>query len=245
MKTIDVFQHVPRETLGALETCFREASLGWRYWELFREVPRSIDWAGAAGLVVLGGPMNVDEVARHPFLRPEVEWIREAVAEGVPVLGVCLGSQLLAKALGARVYASGVKEIGWYEIEIRPEAAADPLFAGSGPRETVFQWHGDTFDLPEGAVHLAASPLCRHQAFRSGRSAWGLQFHVEMTPELVDDWLDDPDGREELAALDYVDPESIRAATPAALPKMQATARRVLASFAAICAERAGTGGRH
>ncbi|MCR4413361.1 MAG: gamma-glutamyl-gamma-aminobutyrate hydrolase family protein, partial [Thermoguttaceae bacterium] len=113
MPPILVLQHAPHETLGSLEQHLREAGLAWRTLELFREVPRSVDLDGAAGLVVLGGPMNVDETGRYPFLVPEVAWIRQAIDIGMPLLGICLGAQLLAKALGARVYPNGVKEIGW------------------------------------------------------------------------------------------------------------------------------------
>jgi GMP synthase-like glutamine amidotransferase len=157
MKPILVLQQVPHENLASLESHFQRAGLPWQYVELFRTIPARLDMAQAAGLVVLGGPMNVDEVQRFPFLAREVEWIREAVEAEVPLLGICLGSQLLAKAMGAKVYANAVKEIGWYEIELEPAAADDPLFADSSARQIVFQWHGDTFELPPGAVHLAPS----------------------------------------------------------------------------------------
>lgn len=238
MLPVLVFQHAPQETLGTLESHFADAGLSWQMLQLFREVPEELDLSQAAGLVVLGGPMNVDEVDRYPFLAREVQWIREALRIDLPVLGVCLGSQLLARTLGARVYPNGIKEIGWYPIDLTPAAAADPLFAGLEPRQTVFQWHGDTFDLPDGAVLLASSPLCRHQAFRYGRSAWGLQFHVEMTAELVHDWLDHPDGCPELAALDYIDPDAIRSQTDRGLDAMQTLGDRALPAFARICAER-------
>ena len=117
--------------------------------------------------------MNVDEVDQFPFLATEVNWIRVALVQGVPILGVCLGSQLLAKAAGAKVYANGVKEIGWYELGLTPAAANDPLFAGVGPQATVFQWHGDTFDLPDGAVHLASSPPLPPPGFPRGRLRLG------------------------------------------------------------------------
>ncbi len=206
MKPVIVFQHVQHETLGSLESCFQELDLSWEYVELFGGGPHRFDVAEACGLVVLGGPMNVDEVELYPFLGPEVGWIRRAVEAKLPYLGICLGSQLLAKALGATVFPNRVKEIGWYPIDLTPEAAADPLFDGCAPRETVFQWHGDTFDLPRGTVHLATSDLCRHQAFRFGDSAWGLQFHIEMTEALIDDWLGNGQNCDELAGLDYIDP---------------------------------------
>ena len=135
------------------------------------------------------------------------------------------------------------KEIGWYTITLTPEAANDPLFGGcvdngqtGQARElTVFQWHGDTFDLPPGAVLLAGSRLCPHQAFRYGGSAWGLQFHIEMTAEMVNDWLGEPGNRGELAGLSYIDPEAIRAETPRQLPGLQSLARQVLGRFADVC----------
>jgi GMP synthase (glutamine-hydrolysing) len=234
--SILVLQQVAHERLGSLEDHFRQAGLAWRYVELYREVPPRLDLDRAAGLVVLGGPMNVDEVDKYPFLAREIGWIQEAVDQGIPFLGVCLGSQLLAKALGAKVYPNEVKEIGWYEIELTAEGLADPLLVGSQPRETVFQWHGDTFDLPPGAVHLAWSSQCRHQMFRYGRAAYGVQFHVEMTPQMVHAWLGEPDNCNELSRLDYIDPAGIRANTPACFPRMQSFAKRLLPRFAALCA---------
>jgi GMP synthase (glutamine-hydrolysing) len=242
MKPVLVLQHVPHERLGTIEESFRQTGLSWQYVELHRPpVDRleALPLEEAAGLVVLGGPMNVDEVERYPFLAREIRWIREAMAMELPLLGVCLGSQLLAKAMGARVYANDRKEIGWCEIRTTPEAADDPLFSESGPVETVFQWHGDTFDLPEGAVHLAEGQTCRHQAFRYGPSAWGLQFHIEMTAELIGSWLEEAGNSAELAGLDYIDPQEIVARTPRALPAMQRLGRRVMPRFAGMCLDRA------
>jgi len=176
--------------------------------------------------------MNVDEVDRYPCLKAEVDWIREAIRREMPVLGLCLGSQLMAKALGAKVYANRVKEIGWSPVGLLPAAAEDPLFAGCGPVQTVFQWHGDTFDLPAGAVHLAESPLCGNQAFRYGPRAWALQFHIEMTPAMIDDWLES--GVDELERVGYIDPALIRQATPVELPRLEDLCRQVLPRFAQI-----------
>ena len=183
----------------------------------------------------MGGPMNVDETQRYPFLAAEVDWIRRALDLRLPMLGICLGDQLLAKALGAKVFPNRVKEIGWYSMEMTPAAAADPLFAGCGKSLTVFQWHGDTFDLPPGAVHLAHSPLCAQQAFRAGPCAYGLQFHVEMTAAMIADWLGEPGNCGELAELDYIDAAAIRAATPERLPSLEVLARQVLGRFAGLC----------
>ena len=232
---VTVLRHVPDEMLGTLRTVLGRAGLGWSCVDLFREVPQDIRWEHSAGLIVLGGPMNVDDVDAHPWLVPEVDWIRAAVEAELPVLGICLGAQLLAKALGAPVRANRVKEIGWYEIELTPEAADDRLFAGCEPSQTVFQWHGDTFDLPAGAAPLAQSKHCRRQAFRWGDRVYALQFHVEVTAEIIEMWLDKPRSRRELAELDYIDPAAIREQTPRALPQMTALAERVLGRFVAMC----------
>jgi len=243
MKTVLVLQQVAHETLGSLEGALRNAGLAWRNVELYADRPGEVDLGGAAGLVVLGGPMNVDEVEKYPYLGREVEWIRRAVAGGLPILGVCLGAQLLAKALGAKVYPNETKEIGWYEIELTPEAAEDRLFGGCERRQTVFQWHGDTLDLPPGAVHLARSELCELQAFRYGTRAYGLQFHVEVTAGMVEEWLAEPTNRDEVAGLKYVDPQAIRAEMGDALGRMRALGDRVLGRFAGMCRERAGATG--
>lgn len=242
MKPVLVLQHVAHETIGTLANHFRAAGLAWQCIELYRHPVASLEelpLEEAAGLVVMGGPMNVNEVDRFPFLKREPRWIAQAREMELPLLGICLGAQLLARALGAEVYANPCKEIGWYDLEILPAASADPLLEGSGPLATVFQWHGDTFDLPHGAVHLAQSRLCRHQAFRHGPAAWGLQFHVEVTPEMVQSWLSQPDGKAEMAGIAYVDPAEISRRTPEAYPRMEAFGRHILPRFAALCRDRA------
>jgi len=236
-QTVLILRHMPHEPGGTLEDALTSAGLGFRYVDLYKEVPARLPLDQASGLVALGGPMNVDQVDRHPFLASDVQWIEEALQRDLPFLGVCLGSQLLAKTLGARVYPNRVKEIGWYPIELTPAAAEDRLFAQSGTR-TVFQWHGDTFDLPAGAVHLARSRLCENQAFRYGPRAYGLQFHIEMTATMIDDWLSEPGNCRELAGLEYIDPRGIRTQTPHELPRLQAWAAEVLGRFAETCRAR-------
>jgi GMP synthase (glutamine-hydrolysing) len=236
MKPVLILRHVPHESAGTLDDHLAQAGLPIQYVDLFERIPASLPLHEAAGLVVMGGPMNVDEVERYPFLAAEVTWIRQALAQALPTIGICLGSQLLAKALGAPVYPNGIKEIGWYRLRMLPGAADDCLFAGSAPTETVFQWHGDTFDLPAGAVHLAESPQCRHQAFRHGRNAWGLQFHVEITRQMIADWLAEPGNCGELAQLDYIHPQQILADAPREAPAMERVGQRILSRFAALCA---------
>jgi GMP synthase-like glutamine amidotransferase len=149
-------------------------------------------------MVVLGGPMAVYEMDKVPYLRDEALLIEKAVASGVPVLGVCLGSQLLAHVLGARVYPGGRPEVGWDEVEITDAGMQDPCMkhlAKDGTRRAqVFQWHGDTFDLPSGAVRLASSAVYPNQAFRYADNVYALQFHIEVTPEIVHGWLKNEKG---------------------------------------------------
>ena len=238
MKPIYAWRHVPHETLGTLDEILRRAGFECRYVDWFADAPATFDPQSAAGLVVLGGPMNVDEVDKYPFLATEVDWLRRAVAAELPVLGICLGSQLLAKSLGSRVYPNRVKEIGWFPIDLKPAAVADPLFSVCREKEPVFQWHGDTFDLPAGAIHLARSADCEHQAYRYGRVAYGLQFHLEVTPEMVASWLAEPDNCGELPTLPGIDPRQILARTPEEITTMQPLAEKVFAGFVELCRQR-------
>ncbi len=237
-KPIIIIRHVAHESAGTLENIFAKAGVEYQYLDVLHEYPCSFDCRKCGGLVVLGGPMNVDEVEKHPYLSDEIQWIRQTVEAGIPLLGICLGSQMLAKACGAKVYPGSIKEIGWYPLELSTAAGEDRLFAGCGPKLTVFQWHGDTFDLPPGAVHLAQSPLFRNQAFRIGPQAYGLQFHIEMTAEMIEDWLGESVNCGELASLDYIDPGLIRQKTPRELPGLQTLAEKVLGRFAELCRER-------
>jgi GMP synthase (glutamine-hydrolysing) len=241
MKPVLAFRHVRHEHLGVLETIFRRAGLVYQYVDVLAEPPRTFQPEQLAGLVVLGGPMNVDETEQYPALAMEVGWIRDAIQAGLPVLGICLGSQLMAKALGSRVYANRVKEIGWYSLELTPAAESDRLFSGCATSQRVFQWHGDTFDLPPGAVHLASSSVCSQQAFRYGDRAYALQFHLEVAPDLVEEWLVQPDNQRELSGLSYIDPDEIRRCTPQETPAFTLLGEQVLSRFAQLCAEQAAT----
>lgn len=143
-----------------------------------------------AGTVVMGGPMNVDDVDRHPGLAVEHEWLAEAVSRDLPVLGICLGAQLLARALGAEVKAGESPELGYAPVEIID--VEDPILGALAPSTTVLHWHGDVFDLPAGATHLASSAQTDIQAFRHG-NAWGVLFHPEADFALIEAWLAVPE----------------------------------------------------
>jgi GMP synthase (glutamine-hydrolysing) len=235
MKPIFVFRHVQHEGIGTIADALLHRELPYTIVDSLKDPLPRFESRNIAGLVVMGGPMNVDETDKYPALAAEVVWMRNAVEAEIPVLGVCLGSQLLAKALGARVYANRVKEIGWYDIELVSSATDDPLFAGLPQTINVFQWHGDTFDLPARAVHLARSPQCENQAFRFGKSAYGLQFHLEVTDEIIDDWLGEPGNCGELSQVPYIDPEAIRRETPVRLAVMEKLASGVFDRFAELC----------
>lgn len=200
MSKILVFQHVPHEGLGAFEAVFREYGLELNTIESWREdLSRiKIDAETCQGVVVMGGPMSANDAEHLPFIREELRLIEETLKADLPFLGVCLGSQLLAKALRMRVYPGERKEIGWYPLWTRSEAKGDPLFGDFPPRLEMFQWHGETFELPLGAKLLASSELFLHQAFRYGDKAYGLQFHAEMTPAMIAEWYEE--GRAEIAA---------------------------------------------
>ncbi len=185
-----VVKHVEDEGPGMLGDYFTR--LGWEVdiLEVFKgdPLPESLD--SIAGVVILGGPMNVYEEEAYPFLRLEEQFIKRLLAEEVPFLGVCLGGQLLAKASGAPVTKAPREEKGWFEVELTPAGLHDSFFRGMAQLFPVFQWHEDTFAVPEGGALLATGKSCRNQAIRVGSVAYGLQFHLEMTPEMVKSWTE-------------------------------------------------------
>ena len=179
-----VVQHAAPETLGTIADVMEPKGVSVQYVRVFQDepVPKGMD--GASGLIVMGGPMAVRDQGRFPYLRDEMRLMEQALKESKPVLGICLGSQLLASILGARVTAAK-KEIGWGPVRLAPQAQQDPLWAGVPDSFTAFHWHGDIFDLPPGAVSLASSDATKHQAFRHGQKAYGLLFHLEMTENMI------------------------------------------------------------
>ena len=142
-----------------------------------------------SGIVLFGGVMNVDRIDEHPFLADERAYVRAAVDAGVPYLGICLGAQMLARALDHPVYPAGIREIGFHPLHPEPAAARDALLSVFRDGDRVFHWHQDTFELPEGATLLATGDAIRMQAFRYRTAAWGVQFHVEVDRDEIDLWL--------------------------------------------------------
>lgn len=187
---VHVLQHVPFEGIGSMALWLDEHSADVSYTRFFEDhaqpQAKKFDL-----IIVMGGPMSVNDEESLPWLRPEKQFIRDAIELGVPVVGVCLGAQLIASALGARVYSNSQKEIGWLQIEATPSVSNTFRFP---EKCIVFHWHGETFDLPSGAVRLAKSTICENQAFQIGQYAIGLQFHLETTPESVQAILDNCSG---------------------------------------------------
>ena len=232
MRRILVCQHVAFEILGTLNPLFKSYGFRIRYVNFGREpeVRPSLDHYH--GLVLLGGPMSACDDVNHPHLVTEIELVREGIDRGLPVLGICLGAQLMARALGAEVRPNPAPEIGWYEVSLTEDGRRDPVFAHFGERERIFQWHGDTFDIPDGGVHLASSTTCHHQAFRYGDRAYALQFHLEVDPPLIERWLTVPVHREELRALGgAVDPDCIRVETRERIGRAQRLGDRTFSAF--------------
>ncbi|HMO04259.1 MAG TPA: amidotransferase [Kiritimatiellia bacterium] len=175
---IHIFQHVAFEGIGSMLPWFEHhgATVRWTRW--FDPEPQRPDWSGTDLLVIMGGPMSVHDEAVFPWLVEEKRLLHQYLATGKPALGICLGAQLIAQVSGARVYPNREREIGWWPIE--PVDALPGYRCSAMP---VFHWHGETFDLPPGAVYLARSAGCLHQAFALPGRVVGLQYHLETTPE--------------------------------------------------------------
>ncbi len=232
MPKLLVFQHVPYELLGTLNPQLKDAGFRIRYVNFGREPLARPSLDGYQGIVVLGGPMNMDETDAYPHLTTEVELVREAIARDMPVLGICLGAQIIATALGAGVRRAPEKEIGWYPVAPSDAGCSDSLLGCFDGTEEIFQWHGDMFEIPEGAQHIASSPGCPNQAFRYGENVYGLQFHLEVDEAMIERWLNVEHHKAEIAALGgQIDPHVVRVQTKANIERSSALARRVFAGF--------------
>jgi len=201
---IHYFQHVPHEGLGSISEWVSSNGHSLTSTKFFEDTGlpgvNAIDW-----LIIMGGPMNINDEEDYPWLADEKRFIHKAIDAGKTVLGICLGSQLLSASLGARVYKNKENEIGWFDVELTPSAQSGEFFSGMGKNLRPFHWHGDTFDLPDGAVHLASSAGCRNQAFIFGNKVLGLQFHLEITPDLLLQMIEG--GRKELTPGKYIQSE--------------------------------------
>ena len=200
MPRVLVFQHVAVEPLGTLDALIRARGHRIRFHNFERYPDAQPDVDHYRGLIVLGGPMNVEDQHRRPHLTTELRAIERALEQGKPVLGICLGAQLLAHVLGAPVRRHAHAEIGWYDLGLSADGRRDTVLGAAGERLPVFQWHSYSYELPHGATHLARTETCEQQAFRFGRNAYGFQFHLEADAAVIERWLELPSLRAELAA---------------------------------------------
>jgi GMP synthase (glutamine-hydrolysing) len=186
---IAILKHIEIEGPGLFGGYLKQAGFKTKIIELSKKqaLPEINE---CRAILVMGGPMNVYDSRKYPFLLQEEDFLKQALARNIPVLGICLGAQILAKISGARVYKAAEKEIGWHQISLTEQGEADPLFLGLSRRFFVFQWHEDTFDIPEGGALLAEGDIVANQAFRVGDCAWGLRFHPEMISQLIKAWID-------------------------------------------------------
>ena len=187
-----VVQHLFCESPGAYDTELDRRGVEREVVEIDTGDPLP-DWSEFDGIIAMGGPMSVNDEADHPWLVEEKRWVAEAVRAGKPFFGACLGVQLLASALGAPVYPLAEAEVGLLPVIRTQEGVVDAVIGGLAEPLVTMQWHGDTFDLPEGAVLLASSPAAPNQAFRFGDAAYGIQFHLEVTPEMAEQWAGVPE----------------------------------------------------
>jgi GMP synthase-like glutamine amidotransferase len=201
---IHYFQHVLHEGLGSIEEWVSLSGHSLTSTKFFEsaKLPEmsDLDW-----LIIMGGPMSVNDEEQFPWLTDEKKFIRQAVDEGKTVLGICLGSQLVSAALGAKVYNNKEREIGWFDIELTNAAQTGSLFNELGSRIRVFHWHGDTFDLPDNVIHLAYSQACTNQAYLYKDRVLALQFHFEPTWELLLGMIES--GKNELTPGKYIQSE--------------------------------------
>ncbi|MEN8174845.1 MAG: type 1 glutamine amidotransferase [Pseudomonadota bacterium] len=197
-------QHVPFEGLGSIESVLLNKGHRLSATHLYADQPlpavSELDW-----LIVMGGPMGIYDEAEYPWLQAEKRFIREAIDAGKRVLGICLGAQLIADALGARVYRNPYREIGWFDITRSAGTEGTALSSAIPEQVEVFHWHGDTFDIPEGATLLGSSEACKNQAFVMDDRVVGFQFHLETTPRSAADLIEN--GRHELDGSRYVQSE--------------------------------------
>lgn len=236
MARIQVLQNAPCETLGIIAQVLQSYGLEPVCVHTYAGEPVPRHLKGMAGLIVLGGPMGVYEVNRYPFLGDAMRLIEQALKRECPFLGICLGSQMLATVLGATVRQGRKKEIGWHPVELTGEAHADPCWQGIPHSFMAFHWHGDLFDLPARATHLASSALTSCQAFVHQGRAYGILFHLEVTEKLIGDMVSAFAGelrREGLDGQEILDP------IPLYLHPLQQVGRSVFQNWAALCLEAA------
>ena len=228
MKTAIAIRHVAFEDMGSFATVLAERTIVLRYLEAGVDDLSGLDPCEPDLLVVLGGPIGACDEANYPFILDELHVLETRLQAGRPTLGICLGAQLMARALGARVYRGPAKEIGWKPLTLSDAARASPLMHLDGALTSMLHWHGDTFDLPDDATLLASTDLCRHQAFSWRRHALAFQCHPEARAGQIERWLIGHAGELEAAGLSV---PALRADSARLAPVLEAQGARCLAEW--------------
>lgn len=231
MKQVLVLQHAECEAPGLIAQAVERAGGVLKQVHTFKAEAVPEEVRAASGLVIMGGPMGVYEYDRYPFIRNELHLIEDTLKQNKPLLGVCLGSQLLASALGSEVTKGKQKEIGWHRVKLADAAQEDPLWNGVERAFMACHWHGDVFDLPTGSTALASSILTPCQAFRYGAAAYGILFHMEFTPDILRGMT--TAFKDELRE-EGLDGDSILRESETYLPPLHRNANRVFSRWAAL-----------
>jgi GMP synthase (glutamine-hydrolysing) len=229
-----VLRHTPAEGLGLLANALRDYGVHHRYLDVPRgdALPKDIRTVG--GVIVLGGPMAAYEADQHTFLKTESAFVEKAIEAGRPVLGVCLGAQLIAQVLGARVYPGERREVGWAPVELTDDGRDDALFTGLGDSFTVFHLHGDAYELPPDSLNLARSAAYEQQAFRWGDTVYGFQFHLEFTEPIIQRLATEPQSQQYIVAAG-TDPKQLVAETPTRVSELSEVATEVFRRYFQQC----------
>lgn len=191
MIKVHFLQHIQYEGLGSIADWIHENSYVLSVTQLFHDQslpdPGDIDF-----LIIMGGPMGIYEKEKYPWLKKEKQFIKKAIRENKKVLGICLGAQLIADVLGAKVYPNKYQEIGWFPVRMTDDSKNSKLFNHFPSELMVFHWHGDTFDIPDNTIHIFENEVCRNQGFQYGDNVLGLQFHLEVRRADIEKWFDEP-----------------------------------------------------
>jgi len=224
-------QHVENEGPGIFKQVLDEHAIPFHTRKTFSSINFVLP-ADCRGVIVLGGPMNVDEESDYPFLAEEKAFIRELIRKDIPLLGICLGAQLIAQAAGGRVYKAEEKELGWYQVKLTEEGEGDSLFHGFPRSYAVFQWHGDTFEIPPQGEWLVTAEGCPSQGFKIGKRAYGIQFHLEADVTMINGWLAAERDAGNVSSLKIIQQE-----TPEKSTDCLKWGKKLLANFLALAQE--------